>query len=210
MGMKQKPLLVQFFLGITIDEALNWKEHARHVNKQISRSNGIINRLKIILPRKILLMLYNTLVLPYLSYSLLLWGNTYKTTLDNVYKLQKRTVRNICNVPYTQSTGALFKDLKILTIFDIYNHQLGIFLYKFHHDMLPVSFMDFYHKNSRYHEYNTRFRHYLSQPYYRTVRGHSQIRSIGVHLWNSLPPAIKNSSTLNSFKRKLKYHLLQQ
>ena len=65
--------------------------------------------------------------------------------------------------------------------------------------MLPDSFKDFYSRNSNYHDYNTRRKHSLSQPYYRTVRGHSQIRSTGVNLWNSLSPEIKNSPTLNTF-----------
>ena len=68
--------------------------------------------------------------------------------------------------------------------------------------MLPVPFQDFYCRNSDYHDYNTRFKHSLTQPLYRTVLGHSQIRSTGVHFWNSLSTDIITSPTLNIFKRK--------
>ena len=66
------------FLGITVDDKLNWKEHVNYISEKKSKSNGIINRLKTLLPKSALLTLYNTLVLPHLNYSLLLWGHTYK------------------------------------------------------------------------------------------------------------------------------------
>ena len=164
------------FLGITIDDKLNWKEHVNYISKKKSKSNGIINRLKTLLPKSALLTLYNTLVLPHLNYSLLLWGHTYKTNLDNLYILQKRVIRNICNANYISNTALLFNELKILTIFDLYNYQLGIFLYKFNE-----AFNNFYSNYSRYHTFNTRSQHSLSHPYSRTVHNHSQIISTGVY-----------------------------
>ncbi len=34
------------FLGIVINEQLNWKSHIEHMSCNISRTNGILNRLK--------------------------------------------------------------------------------------------------------------------------------------------------------------------
>lgn len=60
------------FLGITIDRKLIWKEHISVVSSGVSRSNGIINRLKDTLPKYVLLLFYNVLILPQINYSLLL------------------------------------------------------------------------------------------------------------------------------------------
>ena len=49
----------------------------------------IIKRLKYIFTNKILFSLYNSLVIPYIQYDLLLWGSKY----SNVEKLQKRAIR---------------------------------------------------------------------------------------------------------------------
>ena len=83
-----------------------------------------------------------SLVLPYLNYGLLLWGNGNKTCLDKVHKLQKRAFRTISNTcsPYLAPTKGLFKRFSALNIFDIYKKETGIFMYKYNNNILPQSF----------------------------------------------------------------------
>ena len=59
------------FLGFTIDEHLNWSPHIQKVSNKISRTLGIMNRLKRFLPTNILRLIYNSLILPYFQYSIL-------------------------------------------------------------------------------------------------------------------------------------------
>ena len=55
------------FLGLQIDQHLNWNAHIRKCSNKISRTLGVMNRLKRYLPTEILRVLYNSLVLPHLS-----------------------------------------------------------------------------------------------------------------------------------------------
>ena len=59
------------------------------IPKTMSRNIEIINKLKYFIPKRILLSLYYTLVMPYLNYGFLAWGNTCKTYLNKRLKLQK-------------------------------------------------------------------------------------------------------------------------
>ena len=77
------------FLGITIDENLSWKKQIDNVCKLCARNSGVLNKVKRFLPEQALYKLYCSLILPYLNYGLLLWGNANKTYLNKVYKLQK-------------------------------------------------------------------------------------------------------------------------
>ena len=61
------------FLGLTIDEHLNWKPHIQKLSNKIARTLGVMGRLKNFLPGHILRMLYNSLVLPHLQYSILIF-----------------------------------------------------------------------------------------------------------------------------------------
>ena len=63
------------FLGILIDNNLSWKSHTSHISKIVSKYNGIIRKIRPYLHQDSLLSLYNTLVLPYLSYCTLAWGD---------------------------------------------------------------------------------------------------------------------------------------
>ena len=62
------------FLGIMLNENLTWKSHIEMVGKKISKVTGILYRLKNIFPENVLFVLYNSLIVSYINYGLLLWG----------------------------------------------------------------------------------------------------------------------------------------
>ena len=83
------------FLGVIIDENLTWKNHIDAISKTISRNIGMLTKLKHFVPENILYSLYCTLILPYINYGVLIWGNTCKTYLEKIFKLQKWAIRTI-------------------------------------------------------------------------------------------------------------------
>ena len=78
-----------------------------------------------ILPSKILLSLYNTLILPHINYCILSWGKEN----DAILLLQKRTVRAIAPVGYKIHSEPLFKFYNLLKVNDIYKQRLLVFYY---------------------------------------------------------------------------------
>ena len=78
------------FLGLYIDDHLTWNTHLTHLKKLISRNTGVIYKLKSIFPKRILLMLYSTLILPHLNYGILAWGSSAKNQIDKILLTQKR------------------------------------------------------------------------------------------------------------------------
>ena len=63
------------FLGIKINNHLNWNNHNTDVANKIVKTVGILNTLKIYLHLNILRILYNSPILPHLNYGILLWGH---------------------------------------------------------------------------------------------------------------------------------------
>ena len=94
------------FLGLNIDNKLSWKEHIMYLSKLLSRNVGVINKLKFSFPSNILLNLYNTIVLPYLNYGLLVWGNSTRNQMDRLLLLQKRIMRIVCHQNRLAHTNA--------------------------------------------------------------------------------------------------------
>ena len=76
------------YLGILIDENLNWKSHVFHIESKIKQGVGEI-KLRHTVTKSILLNLYYSLIHPYLMYGLVAWGNTYDTSLNPPFNLQK-------------------------------------------------------------------------------------------------------------------------
>ena len=68
------------FLGALINGCLTWKNHGDCISKTISRNIGVMNKLKHSIQNCILRTLYCTLILPYINYGILIWGNTCKSS----------------------------------------------------------------------------------------------------------------------------------
>ena len=77
------------FLGVIIDNRLNWSFHINSVKRKISKGFGVICKAKRILNKETLVTLYHSFVYPYLQYGIIAWGSTYASYIDPIVKLQK-------------------------------------------------------------------------------------------------------------------------
>ena len=73
------------FLGIMIDEQLNWKEQIHQVQTGLSRITGVMYRAINVLGTASLLTLYHSLFLPIMGYCCEIWGNVCVTNLHQLY-----------------------------------------------------------------------------------------------------------------------------
>ena len=82
------------FLGLTLNEHLNWKAHIDKISNKISRSIGILNRQKHFIPLESKLHIYNSLILSHLHFGILSWG--YQC--ERLQKLQKKLYKLLASV----------------------------------------------------------------------------------------------------------------
>ena len=63
------PLSVRtvYYLGVLLDSNLSWKFHINNVTLKVSRTVGVVARLRHFAPRTTLLNIYQSLILPYLT-----------------------------------------------------------------------------------------------------------------------------------------------
>ena len=66
------------YLGLIIDDKLSWKEHISYISTKIRRGIGVMKRIRGYIPNDTLIMLYKSLVEPYLRYCNTTWGNCGK------------------------------------------------------------------------------------------------------------------------------------
>ena len=200
------------FLGVLIDDKLTWNEHISLVKSKVSRSIFLLNRAKHVFNYRAMLTLYNSIVLPYLSYCCELWGNTYKTRLTDLVVLQKRAVRIIHGAQYRAHTNILFCKSKTLKFFDLVKLNVAIIMYKAYHYMLPKKLQVLFSRNIYTDErVETRQKLTFKQPWSRTSQKNMCVSVRGVQFWNSLEQTlIDNNKTLHKFKKCIKAMCLQQ
>ena len=87
MKMKNVPLQVTKsvkYLGIIFDDDLNFDNHRLYICNKKSKNVGVLWKLRQVLPEKHLLMLYNSLILPYIHYCNSTWASVGTTILIHV------------------------------------------------------------------------------------------------------------------------------
>ena len=193
------------FLGIIIDNKLNWLEHIKCISRKIAKGTGIIIKARKSFETESLLNLLN-LIFPHISYCIHVWGTTASIHLHRLYVLQKKIIRIICGVRPRTHTEPLYKALYILNIDQVRDYSIALFMYKLMNHMLPSMFENMFIKTSDVHNYSTRQTDMLYVQYASTKR--TQRKHHGTKLWNSLCNSIPADCAISTYKQKLKAFLL--
>jgi len=198
------------FLGVIIDEILSWKPQLLHVSTVIARNTGVIYRTCPVIDFKTALLLYDTLIGPYLTYCNIVCASCAKSNLDRLLRQQKKAIRLVYAASRLSSSSVWFHRAKRLNLLDIYFLQLSSFMYLFRYNLLPSTFRYYFITNDSIHSYNTRKKNDLRIAFARTVTHYLSVKIVGPKCWNSLSVAVQNSSSLRTFKQSVKGLLLSQ
>ena len=106
---------------------MNWNSHASKIFNKISRTLGVMNRLRRYLPLSAMKLMYCSLIWSHLQFAITSWGFEW----ERLSKWQKRAIRIMTNSKYNAHTHPLFKSLKLLKIKDIFDVQCMKIRYKF-------------------------------------------------------------------------------
>ena len=197
------------FLGVQIDNKLNWKAHISHICKKISKSIAILRMARSVFPLNILKMIYMSLIYSHINYCILIWGSAEKGIIEPLFKLQKKAIRIITNSRFLDHTAPLFKSLALLTVYKVYDLNCTLFIYKcLNCDYFP-ELKNRIKKNSDYHEHDTRGRNLLRNVDIMRLRiCQWSFHNYGINTWNSLIPEVKDSNSLYKLKTSMKLYLL--
>ena len=131
------------FIGLNIDEKLNWEKHINNVCN-VSKKAGILYRIRHFVSRKVLVMLYNAFILPHITYGLEVWGAANKTFLSRIVIIQKRIIRITSFKSLNHHSAPLFYELTILDVFKQYRLMIAIFMHDLLNNKLPHRFIDYF------------------------------------------------------------------
>ena len=198
------------YLGVFIDKGLSWKEHINYILTKISRSVGLISKLRHFIPRHTLLTIYQALIVPYISYGLTVWGQTSSFLLNKILILQKRALRFIYSTKRDQHAIPLFIDAKVLPLQFMYFECISSLMYDVRNKVAPQNIQNLFSNVSDIHSYRTRSS--TSNVFYikssRTDHLKNSFSRFGARVWNEIPNSFKELPK-KAFKQKLHETLLK-
>jgi hypothetical protein len=196
------------FIGVMLDSNLRWDHHIKMIRGKVGRGIGIICRARKALEKETLLTLYYSMIYPYLTYCVEVWGNSAQIYISTLQKLQKKVIRIITSSKPRTESDPLFKKLNILKVTQVYYYSIALFMFKFMKDMLPEVFKILFKRNYEISTRATRNSFKLNLPLCRTEAYKSSMKYQGPKIWNKLEDAINHYCSIHTFKKKLKNYII--
>ena len=139
------------YLGVLIDYKLSWKNHVDSIALKISKTIGLLSKLRHFVPYHTLVNIYNSLITPYLRYGLIVWGQASKTHLNKLLILQKRALRFIHFSDRRDHAIPLFSNAHILSINFMHYKLLAETMHDMSNDLVPSNLKDLFVSTAKIH-----------------------------------------------------------
>ena len=131
------------YLGIYLDETLSGDHHCKELSKKLSRTNGMLAKIRHYAPNEIL-PIYHALLSSQLKYGSQIWGQTNNQHVQKIIKLQKKALRIISFSEFRAHTSPIFKQYKILKFQDHIVLENCLLIHDFIKNNLPQSFNNYF------------------------------------------------------------------
>lgn len=197
------------YLGLILQENLNWDLHVKKVESKVSRMTGVLHRLGNSVYKSTLISIYYSHVYSHLIFMAPIWGNsTNENNLSTLQVIQNNALRTIFRTDYYAnglSTNEIKKKYCLLNIKQIVKYETAMLAYKVRCDLFKSDIK--LKKRSQQISYNLRNPDNLFQQSFKNNSGKNIIsRLVAIEL-NTLPNEIKTINSLFTFKKKLKKHI---
>ena len=157
------------YLGLTLTSSMCFGPHIDKICSRLSQYTGVFYNLNKTLPRNVLLLLYNSFILPHLILHIEVWGSSPNVHLNKLVVKQNKLLRSLLGVELVNGipvmhTADMYRTLSILTIRNLYKMNMFRFLMMMLRGDLPYFYNALMRPLEIAHNYNTRslaFRHPL-------------------------------------------------
>ena len=136
------------YLGVFLDENLNFNFHTDNICNKLSRALFSLRRAKQYVSNKSLRTLYFALFHPHLLYCNSIISCTSQKNLKRISILQKKAIRVISSAQYNANTNPIFHNLKILPFEKLILKSKLLFMHSIKFNYALISFHDIWVTNA--------------------------------------------------------------
>ena len=213
IGGKALPVVTHTkFLGIWIDNKLNWQTHLDHLTLKLIRNTNLLKRVQNHLNMYTKKTIYYAHIYSHLVYGCTIWGNMLRNDqLEKLQKLQNTCIRLITNQKNTVHGYQLLKLMNVAEIIKLHNLKMG---YLVQHQQLPEMILKSCRSDAKsksldkIHRYNTRRKNEPNRPRPGSKWYKKSFLVKCLQEYQSLPENIKGINHKYSFIKSCKTHIL--
>ena len=118
-GQKIKIACKAKYLGLLLDEHLNFKSHLDSLRTKFRRANCLLSKIRHYVSKDLLRAIYYALFDSHLRYGCQIWGQCQIQSLHNLQVLQNKALQILNFRGYLENSQPLYKISKIFKIKDL-------------------------------------------------------------------------------------------
>ena len=206
-GIKLKKTDRARFLGVIIDENLNWDHHLNYLEEKLNSCIITVKRVKKFIPEDHYKKVYHSLFASHLTYGITAWGCAGTSKLDKVFSIQKRCIRLLFGKKYSfdhaefyqtcarvrtysehiapkdytlEHTKSIFKSNSLLTVHNLHKLYTINEVFKIMKFKIPISLSEYYKTVN----HPSLFKNHVVIPKYKKQKSRKQFLYQSTKLWN--------------------------
>ena len=198
------------FLGVFLDDTLNWKHHIANLHNKLTANKHLIRANKSLLTIDALRKIYFAHIHSHLSYCLITWGSMAdKQSLNKLAKIQNKCVKMIGTKLGLTTVDSMYKKLGTILLTKMIQIELAKYGYGVTRKTVPSSIQALANRKGglKNHRYCTRNCNTPNIQKHTNHQFNSSFMCKGLTTCSALPEDIKKIPTLASFVKKLKREL---
>ena len=205
------------FLGLIINDSLNWNDHKTYVKGKIQRCLGILYKCRQVMTMDECINMYSSFILPYLLYCLPVWGSALTSQNDPITNVQNKVLRILTNTARTEDAWSYVRNT-VLPIKELYKLEVAKFCFKHSRNILPTIFAQEIMPTFAFEIHNMTTRHsiyhnYQFKSHQLSTKAYNSFTTNCIRIWNSVPNLLKIQTDIQEcstkhFSKKLKEHYL--
>ena len=190
------------FLGVYIDQYLDWKVHVNYILSKLTCGVYSLYKVKNILPQFSKKLLYAANVQSHLLYGISAWGPMlFASDLKKIKVKQNNAVRAVFNLNHRERIQPYYKNSKFLKVEDLIELSLLKISFRYTNNTLPIRIVNMFEFNN--HGYQTRLNQVLRTPLHSTTIYNKCFIGRAPHFWHNLPQNIKDIKNIKLFNKKV-------
>ena len=191
------------YLGLMIDHKLSFAKHVEHIEKKVSKRINAMYKSKNLLPLKYRKMFANSLVLPVFDYLDVIYGRAGNVRLSHLDILYKKVAKIALDVPTTETSLNVYRDMKWLPLHLRRQLHLSNFMFRIIKGSCPPNAVNKF----RYISGGSRNANNCNL-YTPKSNSHKQFSYLGAICWNIVPHELRNIDSVKTFSNTLKAQFL--
>lgn len=191
------------YLGLMVDNKLSFNAHIEYIKCKVSKRIGAMYRSKKLLPIKYRKMFANALMLPQFDYLDTIYNKAGVTKLRELDIIYKKVAKIALDVPKTESSLNVYKDMKWLPLHLRRQVHLASYMYRIINNMCPSNSSNKFSYVTGGSRSGDNCNLYINKS-----KTHKDFKYLGAKCWNVLPTNLRSSENVKFFGKIYKVRLL--